>query len=204
MNVIKYLWNLTKKNKLQLSIFFIINIFVWMINIFIYSLMGNYIDLLINESSIKNVYYFSVYILTLTLIFLVVGYINNMLQIKLTTRIAYNINFKLADTLKKAIFDEISSMDPNYLSQKIYSDSSTIATFFITNITSIIIQILNVITILILIFKIDAKMALVILLFIPVYVITYIKFKAPLYEKGFTLKEKQSDFFSKFIQQEQN
>lgn len=53
-------------------------------------------------------------------------------------------------------------------------------------------------------FKINIKLSIILIFFIPVYIISYMLFKKPLYETSFKFKEKQNEFFSVMNEQLHN
>lgn len=204
MNVTSFFKRLILKNKLRLILYFISNVIILLINIFIISLVGSYVDILINEKKLKNIYNFSFKVIILTLVLMIITYIVNIMKTKLITKVSYNIHFGLIKKLKVIDLSYISNNNPNYLSQKIYNDSSTIASFFINNIVNLFIEVIAVLLILILILNININMGIIMIMCIPIYILVYNKFKKPLYNKGYYVKEEQNKFFSIISTQLQN
>lgn len=184
------------KNKLKLLLYFLINVIILFANIIILYIIGDYIDTLIIKKNLDNIYSFTLQITVSTIILLILSYISNILNSKLVIKISYDIQYQLVKKIKSLSLLEVNKTNPSYLSQRIYNDSSTIATFIVNNGITFIIEFINLVTVLILVFKLNASIAILLLLSTPIYIFLYNIFKKTLYKKGLFLKEEQNKFFS--------
>lgn len=159
-------------------------------------IIGDYIDNLINVKAMENIYRFTLISIVLTIFAIISSYLSNMKKVKIVTNISYDLKEKLLLQLTKTSQIELKKKDAAYLSQRIFSDTEEISSFFITNSIGIVIQVLSIIIVGFMLFKIDWLMSLVLMIFIPIYIISYLAFKKPLYEKGYSVKEEENIFFS--------
>lgn len=184
------------KRKSEFFTFLILSILSWSINIIMPYIIGNYIDNLINVKAMENIYRFTLISIVLTIFAIISSYLSNMKKVKIVTNISYDLKEKLLLQLTKTSQIELKKKDAAYLSQRIFSDTEEISSFFITNSIGIVIQVLSIIIVGFMLFKIDWLMSLVLMIFVPIYIISYLAFKKPLYEKGYSVKEEENIFFS--------
>ncbi|WP_346961469.1 ABC transporter ATP-binding protein [Clostridium sp.] len=168
----------------------------WSINIIMPYIIGDYIDNLINVKAMGNIYRFTVISIILTVFAIISSYLSNMKKVKIVTNISYDLKEKLLLQLTETSQIELKKKDAAYLSQRIFSDAEEISSFFISNSIGIVIQVLSIIIVGFMLFKIDWLMSLVLMIFVPIYIISYLVFKKPLYEKGYSVKEEENIFFS--------
>ncbi len=169
------------KRKSEFFTFLILSILSWSINIIMPYIIGDYIDNLINVKAMENIYRFTLISIVLTIFAIISSYLSNMKKVKIVTKTSQI---------------ELKKKDAAYLSQRIFSDTEEISSFFITNSIGIVIQVLSIIIVGFMLFKIDWLMSLVLMIFVPIYIISYLAFKKPLYEKGYSVKEEENIFFS--------
>ncbi|WP_346878643.1 ABC transporter ATP-binding protein [Clostridium sp. UBA7791] len=184
------------KRKSEFFTFLILSILSWSINIIMPYIIGDYIDNLINVKAMENIYRFTLISIVLTIFAIISSYLSNMKKVKIVTNISYDLKEKLLLQLTKTSQIELKKKDAAYLSQRIFSDTEEISGFFITNSIGIVIQVLSIIIVGFMLFKIDWLMSLVLMIFVPIYIISYLAFKKPLYEKGYSVKEEENIFFS--------
>lgn len=184
------------KRKSEFFTFLILSILSWSINIIMPYIIGDYIDNLINVKAMENIYHFTLISIVLTIFAIISSYLSNMKKVKIVTNISYDLKEKLLLQLTKTSQIELKKKDAAYLSQRIFSDTEEISSFFITNSIGIVIQVLSIIIVGFMLFKIDWLMSLVLMIFVPIYIISYLAFKKPLYEKGYSVKEEENIFFS--------
>lgn len=184
------------KRKSEFFTFLILSTLSWSINIIMPYIIGDYIDNLINVKAMENIYRFTLISIILTIFAIISSYLSNMKKVKIVTNISYDLKEKLLLQLTKTSQIELKKKDAAYLSQRIFSDTEEISSFFITNSIGIVIQVLSIIIVGFMLFKIDWLMSLVLMIFVPIYIISYLAFKKPLYEKGYSVKEEENIFFS--------
>ncbi|WP_346934887.1 ABC transporter ATP-binding protein [Clostridium sp.] len=184
------------KRKSAFFTFLILSTLSWSINIIMPYIIGDYIDNLINVKAMENIYRFTVISIILTVFAIISSYLSNMKKVKIVTNISYDLKEKLLLQLTETSQIELKKKDAAYLSQRIFSDAEEISSFFISNSIGIVIQVLSIIIVGFMLFKIDWLMSLVLMIFVPIYIISYLVFKKPLYEKGYSVKEEENIFFS--------
>ncbi|MEW8993529.1 ATP-binding cassette domain-containing protein [Clostridium sp.] len=184
------------KRKSAFFTFLILSTLSWSINIIMPYIIGDYIDNLINVKAMGNIYRFTVISIILTVFAIISSYLSNMKKVKIVTNISYDLKEKLLLQLTETSQIELKKKDAAYLSQRIFSDAEEISSFFISNSIGIVIQVLSIIIVGFMLFKIDWLMSLVLMIFVPIYIISYLVFKKPLYEKGYSVKEEENIFFS--------
>lgn len=193
----KYLF----KYKLYLCLYTIICLILWGLSLVQPYITSEYIDNLTNFKEIQSIYYYTFIVFLIGLSNMVLSYIKNMILIKFQSRVAFDMNYDVIEHIKRMPFSYLSNVDTIYLNQRVNSDVNTIINFILNNYISIVANIINIIVLIYLLIKIDLDLSMLLLILMPLYIITYILFKKPLYVSGYKMKEEQTKFFSKLNEQ---
>lgn len=194
-NIMELKKYLTKHKKLasKLAIF---SILYWIISIISPYISGAYIDLLVEfvdySIFIKLIGSFVI----INFLELIIVYHQNMVTINLQNEIAFEINFDVIEHMKKIPIQWFNNKNSSYLNQRINSDSNLLSSFIVSNLVSCILNLLTFGIVLFLLCRINFKISLMLIIFIPLYVVCYYSLKKPLYRSNFLYKEKQNEFFS--------
>ena len=95
----------------------------------------------------------------------------------------------------------IDKYDPTYLNNRIVSDVSSIFEFFIENYASVFANGVSILLTLIFLLMIDNKLIVLILIFIPLYIVLFLLMKNPLFKIGIKFKEQRNIFYSNLNEQ---
>lgn len=190
---------IVKKFKIQLTFFLIMSLFSWAINLVIPYTMGNFIDSLGKQADVTIIYKITGITIILSMIAIVGSYQANLSMTKIASDMSYSLKEKLIYHIFKAEQNAINKLDPSYLSQKIVSDSEAIINFLLENTIEFFLKGLTIITVGIYLANINMKIAIMLFLFIPFYILCFCLFKRPLYSNNYEMKEVQNNFFSSIV-----
>lgn len=194
-NIMELKKYLTKHKKLafKLAIF---STLYWIISIISPYISGLYIDLLVEfidySIFIKLIGSFVI----INFLELIIVYCQNMVTINLQNEIAFEINFDVIEHMNKLPIQWFNNKNSSYLNQRINSDSNLLSSFIVSNLVNCILNLLTFCIVLFLLCRINFNISLMLIIFIPLYVVCYYSLKKPLYRSNFLYKEKQNEFFS--------
>ncbi|HFL2404840.1 TPA: ATP-binding cassette domain-containing protein [Clostridioides difficile] len=201
MNIRTFSKKYLVKYKLTILGTFLLALIVWTSNIGITYITGQYIDSLISNISIKSIYNFSIILFVLSLLRILIGFLNNILFSKLQVNMAFNVNFDILQHVKKLPIKFFKNIDSVYLNQRINSDSNTIVNFLISLFTQLMIQIICSLIVLSILFTKNLIFTFIIIVSLPIYLILYFIFDKKLYKTNLIFKEKQNSLFSSMHKQ---
>ncbi|HFL2485559.1 TPA: ATP-binding cassette domain-containing protein [Clostridioides difficile] len=201
MNIRTFSKKYLVKYKLTILGTFLLALIVWTSNIGITYITGQYIDSLISNISIKSIYTFSIILFVLSLLRILIGFLNNILFSKLQVNMAFNVNFDILQHVKKLPIKFFKNIDSVYLNQRINSDSNTIVNFLISLFTQLMIQIICSLIVLSILFTKNLTFTFIIIVSLPIYLILYFIFDKKLYKTNLIFKEKQNSLFSSMHKQ---
>ncbi|WP_419743367.1 ATP-binding cassette domain-containing protein [Paraclostridium dentum] len=184
------------KYKINIALILILNICLWISNIITTYITGNYIDSLIKNINIIEVYKFSIIFILLTLFNILIGYLNNIIYPKLQANMVFDINFEVIKHVKKLPISFFNKIDPVYLNQRINGDSNEVTNFIISLIIKVTTQCISFIIVFCILTKKNIFLSIFVLSNIPLYLLLYKVFEKKLYETTLDYKEKQNKFIS--------
>lgn len=179
----------------------IISCIISLTSVFLPYVSSDFINRLSTSSSINELYHLIKIFLGISLINIIFTYINYMIRVKFNNLVAFELNYRILDYVKKLPLNYFDNVNTTYLTKKINEDSFAVTQFIISNFLTILINIINFAIIFYLLFKKDFKIVLLFFIIIPFYIIMYYFFKKKLYISSFNYKEKQNLFFSKLDEQ---
>lgn len=162
---------------------------------------GRFLDLLIATINVDFLIKYALLIIGIGVLSIIVTYIYSVLNIKVKNNISFEINLDIINHLHKIELRKFENYNITYLTQRISDDSTTITGFFFDNILVVIMNILQVIILSIMLFKINISIYITMICFIPVYILIYIILKEPLFKSHMRYKERQNIFFDKLNNQ---
>ena len=196
--IFKRIWKLYNK---WVVILFLITILSVIAGLVIPYLNGTFIDILIATNSFNMILQYAVIIIIVGIINSFVIYIMNKIKIKLIVLASYNYKKEILSHLRNIPLLEFLKYNPSYLNQRSEQDINIIFGFIIENYATICLTFLQLITLFIVLFNFNTIISVIAILFIPIYMIVYIKFKNPLYLKTLNQKESSNKLFSIFNEQ---
>lgn len=183
------------KNKVA-YILLIIFILIFIINVFMPYLNGQFIDFLLINKNPNNVIKFSLFIMMLGIISIASSYFLNVASIKILNKTTFKLIDNFLINLMRLNLEKIEKYNTAYLTQRIITDVNTICSFVIQNYLPMILNGVTLIITIILFIKINPLLLILVISFIPIYSITYIKLKKPLYESSIDQKEAQNMYYN--------
>ena len=190
-----------KKHRNKLSIYILLCIVMGLFSLATPYISGNFVDYLVSGNNFRFLLRYCFLYLSISLGSILIGYINNRLYIVLQTRMGFELNRDVIAHVQHLPLSFIENQDSAYLNQRINNDSNTLTTFCISIIQSVIINFVTVILSFVVVLSFDPIIAISLFVLIPCYFIVYQITKRYLFERSFTFKEQQSEFFGKLYAQ---
>lgn len=165
-------------------------------------LVGSFIDLIIEDASTDNIYNFITslllpVILANILVLILYSYISQMVS----TQVMAFINHYILAHIQKIPLSYYKDKDTSYITQSINIDSHIISSFLVIKTTSFLKECITIIILLLAIYFISIEIFLILVIFIPFFVLIYFFLKRKLYKTQEEMKKSQSTYFSKMYQQ---
>lgn len=181
--------------------YFFMNIIINCFSLILPLLSGKLVDILVYSKNIKLVVNFCIIYIIIKIISLILGYFSSIMYIKLQTNTSFEINLSVVEHLKKVSIKNIYNKDTVYLTRIINNDVNIITLYYINTMNKVIVNIFLFIFGLIMLFKINYILSILIIIINSVYFFIYKLLKLKLYVKNYELQELQSNFFSKLNDQ---
>lgn len=204
MKIIHFIKPYLKKYKVSLIIFVLVNIISWFFNLILPILNGKYIDILLKYKSKEITYKFILIIFIINISNIIISYYFNIFNTKINTKISFDVNFSILEHIKRLPIFFFYNKDSAYLVQRINNDTNSVVDFVISNLRDLIINFTNLIISIIIMFHINYKLAIILSILLPIYVLIYKIYKKPIYLSSYELKESQNAYFSNMYDQLSN
>ena len=201
MKIVKLIKPYALKHRGDISIFFIINVVLLALSMFIPYTIGNYIDSLIMSPDLKIIWRAVIILGTIWTLQLVLTYVRNMSSTRAGSLISFDLQYGLIEHLKSLPVHYFSDKDSAYINQRVSSDAGAITNFIMGSITSLIITSLSFLFAIAIMFTLNVHVTLMICSTFPLYILIYHRFKRPLYESGYKLSEESNMFHGKINKQ---
>lgn len=157
---------------------------------------GSFLDNLIVGDNINIVVTFCIIFAILNISNILLGYIIYIIYIKMQTNMSYELNYDTILHVQNLSLSFINNSDTSYLNQSINSDSNELIKFCITIMQSIITNLVMIFVPFIILLTINWLMAMILMVFLVLYIMLNFAFKNSLFKASFALKESQSKHFS--------
>ena len=190
------------REKKAISFILILSLIIGLTNILQPYITGSFIDTLLLklEEKMFLIKYFAIFTILSGLIILL-AYINNIISVKVTTKIAYNINRDLISHLQSISISTLKKYDIAYLTQKINEDANQVTSYVVDLISNIHVNFILLGFCLIYTLVMSKVLFLLFFVIILIYVLLYCAMRNRLYDTGYEFKEKQSVFFGHLTEQ---
>ena len=187
--------NYAKKNALTLIFFILTSCLTTVLSIVLPYLNGVFIDSISSQPRMQTIYFFVIFILTLSTISIFITYIFGILSVKIKLELSFDSYQTIVKHIQGIPLLDYKKYNPTYLNQRISTDVDILWEFFLNYIINIIIQAISIVTLLYLVFSMSIKIFLAVVLLIPVYVGIYFWSRKPLYTFGLRSKESAATYF---------
>jgi len=191
--LIKYIWGLVTYLSISLiaGIFMIINPFI----------IGSFIDALVDGGTMNDIFVFSMIFACISIVRIIFNFITMILYTKIQTKSAHEFSQDAVAHLQKLPLSFFNKKDTDYISQVINGDTNMLTIFCINIGHSFILNGIYFIIPLSILFFLNSTITLILLSFIAIYAIIYLKFRKPLFERSMGHRIVQNQFFSKLLEQ---
>jgi len=187
--------------KYTLGTFIVIFLVSTSISILFPYLIGNFLDALIIDANIAVIIRFCIIFGILSILQILKNYITSVLQMKIQIHMSYSMNMDIIKHIQNLSLSYINKQDTAYLSNRIYNDSSSVVRFCIGTLQSFLVNVVVLIVPFVILLTMNWVIAVLMMLFLLIYVAIYKTFRKPLYNAGLKLKESHDYFFSKIVEQ---
>lgn len=198
------------KRKGTLIFFTLCSTIIWLTSILTPYVTARYIDYIEEiyksnmNKSLNAIYSFTGILVILWLSEILGNFFSNMSNAKLQCNTVYEFNYCILEHIKRLHISFFNNVDAAYLNQRINSDSNTLVSFVLNNFIQIFMKTITFIICLVILFSINIKIATMLLMLIPIYIVIYKYFKKPIYNSSYECREHQSKLFSKMNEQINN
>lgn len=162
---------------------------------------GSFIDVLVNGNNITYLFKYCFVLILLSGFNVVLGYATNILYTKLQSSAGYNFNTFILNHVKKLPSRFFSNQNTVYLNQRINNDANNIIIFCINIISNLIINFIIIVFTSVILFKSNYKIAILLIILIAIYSITYKYLRKPLFKRSMEHREAQNNFFASLNEQ---
>lgn len=203
--MISYIYKYIFKNRKVFLILSFLNFFIWVSTFINPYLSGKIIDFIQLEKNSNKVFFLIGLFLILSLINIIISFFKNKLLIQFKSKASFNLNCDILDHIKKINILETKKYSSTYLTERINNDSNTLISYFIDNIWSLFLSIFTLGLSIYIIATINSKIIFILLIFfMPLYLLTYYLFKNKIKFENFQVIENQSKFFYHLNEQLEN
>ncbi|GAA0790351.1 ABC transporter transmembrane domain-containing protein [Hathewaya limosa] len=197
MNIFKFIKKYLKNYKIYIILFCMFSTIIKFTSFFIPYILGKFIDSMILNKSVDMVLNYSKGIILIAFIELVSIYSREMIGIKLSSQLSFNIIDSIVEHLKRLPIDYFRDLDTVYLNQRINQDVGLIVKFVTNSTVELFLQLACVIILIFFTYNINLWFSVSIIIILIINFIIYTVFKKIIYKNGYELQESQNKFFSK-------
>ncbi|GAB6107766.1 ATP-binding cassette domain-containing protein [Fusibacter bizertensis] len=190
-----------KKNLPSLIFVFVLNILISLTLIIIDFNISGFIDrmLVISDfSEIKKDLMNLSLIMSFSIVILIVHYyVSEML----TTKIMGDINKSVLSRVQTLPLLFFNNKDTSFITQSINIDSFELSSFYVSKIMKFFTNIITIVVVLIIIYRVDVIIFLSLCAIIPLYLLIYMLLRKTIHNRQSVLKNSQSNYFSSMFKQ---
>lgn len=161
---------------------------------------GTFIDALVEMKTYNELLVYCIIFSLISILGILLSYITNMVYIRIYTKVNNHMINNSVNTLISVSYPELESYDNAYLTQLISKDTSIIARFSLTVMKNCLVNIIQFIVPLVILFIINIYIGMLLFCLSLVYFITYVLFKNPLYNNNLKFKNYQSQYFNSIFE----
>ena len=173
----------------------------WGISVFLPSIVGGFIDVLVYSDSVQAIRQRIIMFMGVSVVSIINAYFVNMFSVKLQTKMGVSMSFDITEHLKKIPFLKIIKYDAILLNQKINTDTNILVNFFLNNYLNFFLKMITLVCSFGILYFIDRTIALILICFIPIYIVLFYSLKNKLYTYNLEMKNSQNIFFAKLTGQ---
>lgn len=163
-------------------------------------LNGYFIDFLMNSNDMQILYNYAAIMLALMVINICLSFFVQRLFTTIQATTAYELNKAVIIHIQNSSLTYLQRQDPIYLTQIINGDANSIATFAVTIIQNVTVNLLNLIIPFIIFIKLNIAIGATFFFLFIAYFFLFNFFKKKLYNGNKKLSEIKSQFFSRLCE----
>jgi ABC-type bacteriocin/lantibiotic exporter with double-glycine peptidase domain len=199
--MIQYALNFCKKYKASLVLYILVLVISMCCMIITPYFNGYFIDCLIQTASMAVVVKLAIALMVIGFGGAIFSYFANMMCMKLLNQLSYDMENALIIHVQRLPYNEYTqTFEPAYLSDRIRKDVSTLLGFVLNNFIQVFTNFIMFFVTIYIIYRINVKVLLLMLVIAPIYLAIYIILKKPYLNKCLEMKEKETVFFNKQFQ----
>jgi len=164
-------------------------------------ILGNFLDVLVSGGDLVYVLRFCAVFGGLSILRIILGYAASVIYVKIQTKAGYDLNMDAIKHVQNASLSYSEKQDAAYLNQRINNDANNLIIFCITILQNVMTNAVMLIVPFVVLIHMNWMIALLLMIFLVVYILSYSIFKKPLYKANFAFKEAQSKFFAHMYDQ---
>jgi len=197
----KFLKEFIKREKWIFISFIFFSFVATGISIYLPILNGRIIDILTEGEDIIELRNKIIIISSLLAFSLVLSYFLSMTYHKINIRIMRDINFRTVSHIRNLPLSFSNNLNTGYLTQRIIGDSGAISSFTVTSSRDFPLKVLTILFNVVILFKINVRIGLVLIVLIPLYILLFSSFKKKMYKSNKIYKEAESLYFGEMNSQ---
>lgn len=210
MKIFNFVKTYLFKRKPTLFIYTLLSMLVWSTSILIPLVTARYIDYIDEmhrsnlNKSLNGIYIFTGIWIVMWGIEILGTFFSNMTNAKLQCNTVYDLNYSILEHIKRLPISFFNNIEGAYLNQRINSDANSLVSFVLNSFIQLFMKSITFIICLVILFSINTRIAIALLVLIPIYILIYTNFKKPLYKSSYECRENQNKLFSKMNEQINN
>ncbi len=201
MKIFKFCQRYLLSHKFMIGTYLIFTLCAVATNIISPLIVGSFLDSLIADGTFNVVVRICVRFVIISVLSILIGYMNTIIYAKLQTNMAYELNKDVICHVQNVSLSYSSQVDTTYLVQRINSDSNELVIFCMNVMQNIIGNIAMLVVPFAIMITMNPAISLFLMLFFVLYVIIYMLSRNIFYRTSFVLKEQKDIFFAKFHEQ---
>ena len=201
MSLLRYILGYVRKNRKEFMIIIIANFLTYLLALLLPYLNGYFFDMLILAPKEQNIVRFGVMIIILGMISTILTYMFSVYKAEIKSKLTFEMFNDIVCHIQRSDYMQSSKFNPTYLHQRINTDINVLWTFFFEKIINVIFQMVTIVVVFLVIGKLSVPLLILTIALIPVYVLSYMRMRKPLYEKGLKYKNTQSKFYKAMNEQ---
>ncbi|MEA4820862.1 MAG: ABC transporter ATP-binding protein [Erysipelotrichales bacterium] len=195
MNIFKNYYYLITENHKITSPYILLSIINYATTIISPIISGKFLNT-ISKYNIYELYKITYYFIIVTIIQVLCSYTTNILFTKVSLNSDLQLKSKIYTHVYNTPYINISQFSPAYVANRIDNDSKTIVNFIFSHMVTISLNTLKFIIIIAILFKINKKISVTVILILIINLILYFIYKKPLFRHSHKVQEKINEYFN--------
>lgn len=188
--------NILKLKKYYICMIVFLKIVLTIIGLIMPIAMGRFLDVVIIANTIKELKFILLLILVCIVITISVEWILGIILSIVHLKSMNDVLKEVYNKLFTCKYKNINNLEPAYLTRRVTQDINIIIDFFYNNIIEIIMNLISLLLIIFLIFKLNYLIGIILVIGFVLNIVIYLMNNKKLYELNYKSKEGQNEYFS--------